>query len=521
MSEPAAPAAEERVLVLAPTPRDAARTLDVLASAAVAAVACPDLDALCRGMTAGAAAAVLTEEAVLADRAGALAAAVRGQPPWSDLPLVVLTGGGTDSAAAAVALETLGNVTLLDRPVRVATLVSAVRAALRSRRKQYEVRDHLAERARAAAALEAAARQKDEFLATLAHELRNPLAPIRNALEIIRMVGGSPPVERNRALIERQVDQLVRLVEDLLDVSRVVRGKITLRRERVDLAAVAAQAVETAQPLIDTQGHALVVALPAEPVPVDADPLRLVQVVSNLLTNAAKYMERGGHIRLAVGDEGGAAVVRVRDSGIGIAPELLPYVFDLFVQADHSAARSQGGLGIGLTLVKSLVEMHGGEVEARSEGLGRGSEFLFSLPWQGSAPSPAAVEPRPVTPSNQPLRVLVVEDSADAAETLKDLLEISGHEAVVARTGRAGVEAARAWRPDVVLCDLGLPEMDGFQVAAALRREPALGTTRLIAISGYGQEDDQRHCREAGFDLHLVKPVDFAELEAVLRGTVA
>jgi signal transduction histidine kinase len=380
---------EERVLVLAPTARDAARTLEVLSAAAVAAVACPDLGALCRGVAAGAGAAVLTEEVVRADRAGALAAAVRGQPPWSDLPLVVLTGGGADSAAAAVALETLGNVTLLDRPVRVATLVSAVRAALRSRRKQYEVRDHLAERARATAALEAAARQKDEFLATLAHELRNPLAPIRNALEIIRLAGGVPAVERNRALIERQVGQLVRLVDDLLDVSRVVRGKVTLRRERVDLAAVAAQAVETAQPLIDAQRHALAVALPAEPVPVDADPLRLVQVVANLLTNAAKYMERGGRIWLAVGREDGAGVVRVRDSGVGIAPELLPHVFDLFVQADHSAARAQGGLGIGLTLVKSLVEMHGGAVEAHSEGPGRGSEFVVRLPL---APEPPGAQ---------------------------------------------------------------------------------------------------------------------------------
>jgi signal transduction histidine kinase len=387
MSATADSSAQQRVLVLAPTPKDAARTLSVLAGADVEAVACPDLGVLCRGVAAGAGAAILTEEAVMGDRAGTLAAAVREQPSWSDVPLVVLTGGGADSAAAAVALETLGNVTLLDRPVRVATLVSTVRAALRSRRKQYEVRDYLAERARVADALEDAAVRKDEFLATLAHELRNPLAPIRNALQIMRLARDGPVVERNRALIERQVEQLVRLVDDLLDVSRAMRGKVTLHCERVDLAAVAANAVETAQPLIDAQGHALTVSPSAEPVPIDADPLRLVQVVANLLTNAAKYTERGGRIGLSVAREGGAGVVRVRDSGIGIAPDLLPHVFDLFVQADHSATRSRGGLGIGLTLVRTLVEMHGGSVEARSAGLGRGSEFVVRLPL-ATGPSP-------------------------------------------------------------------------------------------------------------------------------------
>jgi signal transduction histidine kinase len=379
MSSPTDRAAEERVLVLAPTARDATRTVAVLAGASVYACACPNLAAVCREVSAGAGAVVLTEEAVLADPTGTLAAAVRAQPPWSDLPLVILNGGGANAAAAGFAMETLGNVTLLDRPVRVTTLVSAVRAALRSRRKQYEVRDHLADRARAAAHLEAEARRKDEFLATLAHELRNPLAPIRNALQILRLAGEGPVAERNRALIERQVDQLVRLVDDLLDVSRAMRGKVTLRLERVDLRAVAAQAVETAHPLISARGHALNVALPPEPVPLDADPLRLVQVVGNLLVNAAKYTERGGRIWLEVGG-GEGAVLRVRDTGIGIAPDLLPHVFDLFVQADQSATRAQGGLGIGLTLVRTLVEMHGGTVEAHSPGPGGGSEFVVRLP---------------------------------------------------------------------------------------------------------------------------------------------
>ena len=380
MRDPSDPPAEGRVLVLAPTVKDAARTVAVLAGEAVPAAACADLAALCRGVAAGAGAAVLTEDAVAADRAGALAAAVRAQPPWSDVPLVVLAGGGADSAAAVLALETLGNVTLLDRPVRVATLVSAVRAALRSRRKQYEVRDHLAERARVAAELADAARRKDEFLATLAHELRNPLAPIRNALQILRLVGDGPAAERNRAVIERQVGQMVRLVDDLLDASRAMRGQVTLRRERVDLGAVLAHAVETAQPLITAQGHALAVAPPPGPVALDADPLRLVQVVGNLLTNAAKYTEPGGRIWLSGGRAGVVAEVRVRDSGVGIAPDLLPRVFDLFVQADHSALRSQGGLGIGLTLVRTLVELHGGTVEAHSSGPGQGSEFVVRLP---------------------------------------------------------------------------------------------------------------------------------------------
>jgi signal transduction histidine kinase/ActR/RegA family two-component response regulator len=365
------------------------------------------------------------------------------------------------------------------------------------------------------AELAATDRRKDEFLATLAHELRNPLAPIANVLHLLRQRGEDAATRGWICeILERQVGRMSHLLDDLLDVSRVTRGKIALRYEPLDLTALVKTTAEDHRAAFAANGLALVLDLPSEPILVHGDRTRLAQVVDNLLANAGKFTDAGGQVTLSMApDAGGHSVsVTVRDTGIGIEPEMMSRVFESFAQADPTLDRREAGLGLGLSVVKSLVEMHGGEVHARSDGLGHGAEFHFSLPWEGATASPfTPADPIAVT-FNQPLRVLVVEDSADAAETLKDLLELSGHEAVVALTGRAGVEAARAWKPDVVLCDLGLPEMDGFQVAAALRKDPALAALRLIAISGYGQEEDQRHCREAGFDLHLVKPVDFQAL---------
>lgn len=359
-------------------------------------------------------------------------------------------------------------------------------------------------------ALRDADRRKDEFLATLAHELRNPLAPIRNALQILKMPRvDAATVGRSRDMMERQVHQLVRLVDDLLDVSRVMRGKIELRKEQVELATVVARAVETVQPLIDAQGHELAVGLPPESLPLDADPVRLAQVVGNLLTNAAKYTEPNGHIWMTARREDGQAVLRVRDDGIGIAPDVLPHVFDLFVQVDHAAARSQGGLGIGLTLVKNLVEMHGGAVEARSAGLGKGSEFVVRLPLvagerrQADEPADGGAQEQ-VRSSGH--RLLVVDDNEDAADSLAMLLSLQGHEVRVAHDGPAALALAPAYRPDMVFLDIGMPGMDGYEVARRLRKTPGLEATVLAALTGWGQQEDRRRTADAGFDHHLVKP---------------
>ncbi|WP_411281347.1 PAS domain S-box protein [Gemmatimonas sp.] len=370
-------------------------------------------------------------------------------------------------------------------------------------------------------ALRDADRRKDEFLATLAHELRNPLAPIRNALQILKM----PRVDaetgaRSRDMMERQVEHLVRLVDDLLDVSRVMRGKIELRREQVELATVIARAVETVQPLIDAQSHRLSVRLPSESLAIDADPVRLAQVVGNLLTNAAKYTEPGGRIWLAAVRDGSTAELRVGDSGIGIGPEMLPRIFELFVQVDHASTKAQGGLGIGLTLVRNLVEMHNGTVEARSEGLGRGSEFIVRLP----ALAPAAdtehggdqSEADYQAPSASGFRVLVVDDNQDAADSLAILLELQGHEVQVAFSGVAALEITKAFTPDVVFLDIGMPGMDGYELARRLRQQPGLDAVVLTALTGWGQKEDRRRTSEAGFDHHLVKPAEPQAVQAVL-----
>jgi PAS domain S-box-containing protein len=365
-------------------------------------------------------------------------------------------------------------------------------------------------------------RRKDEFLATLAHELRNPLAPIRNSLQILKMPRvDAKTVERSREMMERQVHHLVRLVDDLLDVSRVMRGKIELRKEAVELATVVARAVETAQPLIDAQRHQLGVSLPDESLPLDADPVRLAQVVGNLLTNAAKYTEPNGHIWLTARREGGEAVLRVRDDGIGIAPEVLPHVFDLFVQVDHAATRSQGGLGIGLTLVKNLVGMHRGTVEARSAGLGRGCEFVVRLPLTarkhgGPGEADGGECPRSRPSPTPGLRLLVVDDNRDAADSLAVLLRLQGHEVRVVHDGAAAMTVAPSYRPDVVFLDLGMPGMDGYEVARRLRKTPGLEKTVLAALTGWGQQEDRRRTAEAGFDHHLVKPPEPKAVEGLL-----
>ncbi|HSK78902.1 MAG TPA: MEDS domain-containing protein [Thermoanaerobaculia bacterium] len=367
--------------------------------------------------------------------------------------------------------------------------------------------------------LETALRGRDEFLAMLAHELRNPLAPIRNAAQVIQLLGSTDThLSWARDVIDRQVRQLARLVDDLLDVSRVTRGKVELHREDLELSAVIAQAVETSQPLIDSRKHSLLLSLPPEPVHLYADLTRLAQVISNLLNNAAKYMKEGGRIWLTVERHDSEVRIRIKDEGVGIPPEMLSRVFDLFTQASPSLDRSEGGLGIGLALVRSLVELHGGSVEAWSDGPERGSEFVVRLPLLGTERVAATGPREAAVPARRAAgrKVLVVDDNQDAAETLGKILEIAGHEVLVAHDGEEALAKAGRHRQEVVLLDIGLPKMDGYEVARRLRLDPGSEGLLLIAVTGYGNREDRERGKLSGFDYHLVKPIDLQQLERLL-----
>ncbi|HET8542195.1 MAG TPA: ATP-binding protein [Anaeromyxobacter sp.] len=364
-------------------------------------------------------------------------------------------------------------------------------------------------------ALREADRRKDEFLAVLSHELRNPLAPIVSGLEVIRRAPpGSGAVARARAVVDRQVRQLVRLVDDLLDVTRITRGKVSLRRARVDLVALVRHVCEDNAAMLADRDVALEVRVPDRPLWLDADPARISQIVGNLLHNAGKFTPSGGRVTVTAEERGGRAVVRVRDTGAGIAPAVLARLFQPFVQADDSLARSAGGLGLGLALVRGLAELHGGTARAESAGEGKGAEFTVELPLRPGAAAAARAAPAEAGPRR---RVLVVEDQDDAAESLADVLRLAGHEVEVARDGADGIRRAKTSRPDAVLCDIGLPGMDGYEVARRLRADGHAGTL-LVALTGYALPEDLRRAREAGFDAHLTKPASPEDLEAVLAG---
>jgi two-component system CheB/CheR fusion protein len=364
---------------------------------------------------------------------------------------------------------------------------------------------------------EQANRAKDEFLAMLGHELRNPLAAVRHALA----AANGDEATRARALViaERQSEQLTRLIDDLLDVARITHGRIPLREERVAVADLLERALEATRSLVEGRPRGVEVSLPPAPLDVRADPARLEQVIVNLLVNALKYTPPDGRITLAAERDGAEAVVRVRDTGVGIAADVLPRVFDLFAQADRSLDRAQSGLGLGLTLVKRIVELHGGRVEARSPGAGGGSEFCVRLPALGSDP-PAPPPPRAAPPAGAPLRMLVVEDNPDAAESLLMLLALKGHRVTAVPDGLAALAAARAERPDVLLVDIGLPGIDGYEVARRIREDPDSGDPLLVALTGYGRDEDRRRALAAGFDQLLVKPVDLGRLDAVIARAV-
>jgi signal transduction histidine kinase/ActR/RegA family two-component response regulator len=642
----------QRVLILAPTARDGSLTCEIMARAGVRCESFTSLDALCAALADGVGALLIPEEHLERATEGPLGRYLAAQPAWSDLPILMLAGHGATSPSVAAAMERLGNITVLERPTRIAALVSATRTALRARQRQYQIRDHLKLREvterllrqsveemqtllqtlpigvfiahdpacrvitgnraasqilrmpsgenlstspdnpnapthfrirhdgrevaanalpvqRAArgehvgpvaldyvfedgsvvntlvtamplydaagkprgavgaimdmsahlrneAALREADKRKDEYLAILAHELRNPLAPIRNSVHLLRAATShDTAASRVTEMMDRQVNVMVRLVDDLLDVSRITRGTISLRKEPVEIAAVVRRAVEASRALIEGSGHRMIVRVPQTPLVVDADPVRLDQVIANLLNNAGKYTDAGGEIRLTVEHTDDTVSISVRDTGVGIEPAKLAGVFELFMQVEPHGRRAQGGLGIGLTLVKQLMEMHGGTVEAHSEGPGRGSEFILRLPLIAPprpSPAPAATH---VDATHSARRVLVVDDNRDAAESLALLLQMLGATTRVESSGEDALRALAEFQPTLAIVDIGMPGMDGHEVARRVRARPEFDTVTLVALTGWGQAEDRRLSMLAGFDRHLTKPASLDDLQGL------
>jgi signal transduction histidine kinase/CheY-like chemotaxis protein len=508
-----------RVLLVAPTRRDGEVTCVVLRKADVHCVACADMRTLTAHLAEGAGAVMLTDHALVDPEMNAFLAALGRQPPWSDVPVLLLARNREPVTNLLPTLGALHNVTVLDRPVSTRSMVSAVLTALRARQRQYQIRDQISAQRKAEEALRDADRRKDEFLATLAHELRNPLAPIRTGLQVLaRVPGDSPDASRMRQIMDRQMGQLVKLIDELLDVSRIATGKVKLRRELVDMRVVARTALETSQPLIDAAGHEIRIAIPSKPVWVVGDPSRLTQVISNLVNNAVKYTAQSGVITLHLEEIAGQAVVRVTDNGIGIPAELLEEVFDMFTQVDRTLDRSQGGLGIGLSLVRRLMELHGGTARAASAGLDRGSTFTIELPAVSSTtqPLPRCSEPITVPAARRGLRVLVVDDNVDAADSLSTQLSTNGHQTRTVYRGSDAMPVAAEFAPEIIFCDIGMPGMDGFEVASQLRADHRHAGTVLVALTGWGTEEDKKRTRNAGFDFHVVKPVSEETVEAIL-----
>ncbi len=530
MTKVSPPLAENRVLVMMPTVRDTERTIQLLQEANVPGVRCAQMGELCRQLCQGAGAALVTDEALSSDTAGQLAEALRAQPEWSAVPIIVLARDGW-SRNGEGASEAFNSLITVERPVRTRTLISVVLSALRGRRHQYQIRDAIlmrekqaaallqseAELARQAEELRRADRRKDEFLATLAHELRNPLAPIRTGMDFLARSPDSPARELTLGVMNRQLSHMVRLIDDLLDVSRITRGKLELKRERVNLTTFIGAAVEASRPLIERKQHTLRVATHDTSLWFDADVTRIAQVISNLLNNASNYTPAGGVIELTAKREGSFAVIEVRDNGIGIPAEHLDDVFEMFSQVNRTLERSQGGLGIGLALVRSLVEMHGGTVSVQSAGAGEGSTFAVRLPL---AATTTASENGASTRSSQhpgaKRRILVVDDNEDAADLLTLSLEHAGYVVKTAYDGPSALSVVEAFQPDLAILDIGLPGMTGYDLARQLRQNTRLSPLALVALTGWGSHEDKQKATDAGFDLHLTKPVDTQDLQRAL-----
>jgi len=496
-SQPRAPIAQ----VVSPNEADRELALAFLRENGIDAQACASLVHAARALDEATGCLVIVEEALVEEELPALRQAFLRLPPWADLPLVLVArDAGTLAPLVAQVFPESGNVTLLGRPLAPMTLVSAVQVALRASARQREVGELLAAR-------EEAVRLRDEFLAMLAHELRNPLAPMRNALEIMRLQKIEDRLVRDSAaILERQVDHIVRMVDDLMDVARLERGKVLLQRARVDFNRVVAAALETCLPHLQARGHRVALRLAAGELPVDADAVRLEQIVCNLVNNASKFTPQPGEIRVETSAQGGEGILAVEDPGIGFEPEAAAQLFAPFHQMNPTLARTAGGLGIGLTIVQRLAELHGGAVSAASAGPGKGARFVVRLPLaRGQAPAQHAASPGP-RPGKR-LRVVVIEDNEDIRDSLRTMLTLWGHEVQTAADGKSGMDLVLAEQPDVALVDIGLPGVSGYAVARGIRGALPDRPIRLVAVTGYGQASDRDRVLAAGFDAHLLKPV--------------
>jgi signal transduction histidine kinase/CheY-like chemotaxis protein len=498
---------EYRILIHAPVGKDARLIAALFGRAGIACFVCDDLGQLLGELAHGAGALLVGDEAVTPDFVDAVGGFIDHQQSWSDLPLLIMTRREVTTTERQHRYLALGNVSLVERPAQGITLISAAQSALRARRRQYAMRE--------------VDQRKDEFLAMLAHELRNPLAPIRAASDLLRIPSlDRDKIQQTSEIISRQVTHMTGLIEDLLDLSRVSRGLVTLDETLLDASQVLANAVEQVRPLVDARRHRLTIQTPHETAFVHGDQKRLVQIVANMLNNAAKYTPEGGDITLAMQVDDETVSYSVSDNGIGIAPPMLEHVFDMFAQAERSSDRAQGGLGIGLALVKNLVTLHRGRVAAFSEGAGKGSRFTVTLPRAadaGGIDAPCLLGADAAAAHG--LRLLVVDDNEDAGQMLGLYLEAAGYRVTVVQSARAALEAASADPPDACLLDIGLPDMDGNELARRLRRLPQTASATLIAITGYGQEADRARTAAAGFDRHFVKPVDMEALLGVLSAT--
>lgn len=505
MPEDTAPSSLElRVLVFVRGLREGSLTARLLAEAGLACERCHSVDELRAKLAEGAGALLLAEETLTDEPRRVLGEALAQQPPWSDLPILVFSAPAPPDRERAGAVAALGNVTLLDRPVHTRTMIAAVQAALRSRRRQYEARR--------------AIESRDAFLAMLGHELRNPLSAIALALAALERKSPRGPRPAEHAVMERQLKHLVRLVDELLDVARVTRGKVVIERRRVDLAEVTKAAFEAYELRARERELTYHLERREHPIYVLGDRQRLEQVLGNLLNNAIKYTPRGGRVDVEVFGERDSARVAVIDNGVGLAPEMLERVFAPFAQVDSSLDRSQGGLGLGLALVQSLIDLHGGRVRATSRGLGQGCRFEIELP---RVDGPA--RPTEASPSSQaratPLKVVVVEDNEDVRELFVQSLADAGHSVTFATDGPSGLQALLAESPDIAFVDVGLPGFDGYEVARRARE--AGSRTRIVALTGYGQSTDKAHALDAGFDEHFVKPVLEDDLRLSLQRATA
>lgn len=497
----------KRILIYAPEGKNAKLAAQVFDASDIEHHICADVSELMLELSRGVGALLTVEESLTASVLQPLTQYVNAQPTWSDIPILLMTKRGADSSSVQHAVNSLGNVTLLERPIRISALLSAARSALRARTRQYQVHD--------------ADYRKDEFLASLGHELRNPLAPIRTSVGLLKhLYPDLAPVAKTYAVVERQIVHLTRLVDDLLDVARITSGKVALQPAPIMLSDAVTHVMEICGGLAESRKHWIEISYPPEPILLQADRARLVQTLANVLANAVKFTLTPNRIIFKAKVEDNNAIFSIRDFGIGLEAESLSRIFDIFVQAQTSAGQAPSGLGIGLSLAKQFTEMHGGTIDVKSDGLGHGSEFILTLPIVvqteiANVEKSATIE-QSIAQESAHSRILIVDDNQDACDTLCALFEADGYTVSVAYDGHQAVEVAKDVLPGVIVLDIGLPGIDGYEAARRIRKLPGGEKIRMIALTGWGQENDKRLAMEAGFDHHLVKPVDFNVLSTCI-----